>query len=37
MRQTEALRDAAALFDISLTDHIIISKNKFYSFSDENL
>ena len=33
--QTEALRKAAAVFDITLTDHIIIGRKKYYSFSDE--
>ena len=35
-RQTEALRKAAAVFDIALVDHIIVGKKKYYSFSDEN-
>lgn len=35
-KQTESLRQAAAVFDISLVDHIIIARKKFYSFSDEN-
>ena len=34
--QTEALRRAAAVFDIALVDHIIIGKKKYFSFSDEN-
>lgn len=34
IRQTEALKKAAALFDISLIDHIIVSDDRFYSFSD---
>ena len=33
--QTEALRKAAAVFDITLTDHVIIGRKKYYSFSDE--
>jgi len=33
-RNTEALRDAAILFDITLADHIIIAGDKYYSFSD---
>ena len=33
--QTEALRKAAAVFDIALTDHVIIGRKKYYSFSDE--
>lgn len=33
-RQTEALRQAAAVFDIALLDHIIVGKKKYYSFSD---
>ena len=34
-RQTDALRQAAAVFDIGLTDHIIIGRKKYFSFSDE--
>lgn len=34
--QTDALKKAAAVFDITLLDHIIIGKKKYYSFSDEN-
>ncbi|MBQ6074014.1 MAG: DNA repair protein RadC [Bacteroidales bacterium] len=33
--QTEALRKAAAVFDIALVDHIVIGGRKYYSFSDE--
>ena len=33
--ETAALREAAAYFDISLIDHLIIAGNKYYSFSDE--
>lgn len=36
-RQTEALKQAAAVFDIALVDHVIIGKKKYYSFSDEAL
>lgn len=35
VKQTKELRDALKVFDISLTDHIIISNNSFYSFADE--
>ena len=35
-RQTEALRKAAAVFDIEVLDHVIIGKKKYFSFSDEN-
>jgi len=35
IKLTEKLRDGCKLFDISLLDHIIISKNGFYSFNDE--
>jgi len=35
IRNTKALKEAAALFDISLTDHIIIAGERYYSFSDE--
>ena len=34
-RQTEALRSAASLLDINLLDHIIVARNKYYSFSEE--
>ena len=34
--QTEALKKAAAVFDITLIDHVIIGKKKYFSFSDEN-
>ena len=33
--QTDALRRAAAVFDIALIDHVIIGKKKYFSFSDE--
>ena len=33
--QTEALKRAAAVFDIELLDHVIIGRKKYYSFSDE--
>lgn len=33
--QTKILKDAAALLDISLLDHIIIAGEKHYSFSDQ--
>ena len=35
VRQTDALKKAAAVFDIELLDHVIIGKKKYYSFSDE--
>lgn len=35
-KQTEALKQAAAVFDIELVDHVIIGKKKYFSFSDEN-
>ena len=34
--QTEALRQALAVFDIALIDHVVIGKKKYYSFSEEN-
>ena len=34
-RQTESLRQAAAVFDIVLVDHLIIARKNFFSFSDE--
>ncbi|MFA6677096.1 MAG: DNA repair protein RadC [Bacteroidales bacterium] len=36
-KQTKILQDAAAFFDISILDHVIIAKDKFYSFCDHNL
>ena len=35
INETEKLRDALKLFDINLLDHLIITDEKFYSFSDE--
>jgi DNA repair protein RadC len=35
-RQTEALRSAASLLDINLLDHIIVARNKYFSFSEED-
>lgn len=34
---TNKLRDAANLFDIRMTDHVIIADNNYYSFCDEGL
>lgn len=34
---TRQIHDAAALFDIRLLDHIIISQDSFYSFMDEGI
>lgn len=36
IKETERLRSALALFDISLMDHIIISPTDYYSFADES-
>jgi len=36
-KQTKILQDAAAFFDISILDHIIITRDKYYSFCDHNL
>lgn len=36
-RQTRVLRDASALLDIALLDHVIIAGDRYYSFSDEGL
>lgn len=35
IRQTEALKNACETLGLALLDHIIISKGKYYSFSDE--
>ncbi len=32
--ETAALREAAALLDIRLLDHVIVSGNNYYSFSE---
>lgn len=36
LAMTEKLKKAASICDINLLDHLIISRNKFYSFADEN-
>lgn len=36
-KQTRLLKDAAALLDISLIDHIIVAGDRYYSFSDETV
>lgn len=35
LRATEKLRNAAAIFDIKILDHIVVSPSKWYSFADE--
>ena len=35
--QTEALRKALAVFDITLVDHVVIGRHRYYSFSDERV
>lgn len=35
-RQTRLLKEASAMLDISLIDHIIISEDKYYSFSENS-
>ncbi|PZP51497.1 MAG: DNA repair protein [Pseudopedobacter saltans] len=37
IRLTTKLKDAAALLDITLLDHIILSTESYYSFADEGL
>lgn len=37
VKQTEKLRDALKVFEIGLVDHVIISRGKYYSFSDESV
>ena len=37
IKQTRCLRDAAALFDISILDHLVITSDKCFSFCDEGL
>jgi DNA repair protein RadC len=36
-RLTTRIREAAALFDVKLFDHLIIAGNRFYSFADEGI
>ena len=36
-QQTKILKNAAAMFDISLIDHLIIAGDTYYSFADEGL
>ena len=35
IRQTQALKEVAGAFDISLLDHIVISQDGYYSFADQ--
>lgn len=35
VRETQKVRDACKLMDISLVDHIVISRDSYYSFADE--
>ncbi|MPM87279.1 hypothetical protein SDC9_134375 [bioreactor metagenome] len=35
--QTRLLKEAAALFDISLLDHLIIAGDEYFSFADDGL
>ena len=37
IKQTERLRSALDLFGIGLVDHVIISKDRYYSFADEKV
>lgn len=37
IRITSKLKDAAKIMDITLLDHLIISKDNYYSFADENM
>ena len=34
---TKKIRDAAALFDIRLNDHIIVASGSYFSFHDEGI
>ncbi|HIZ85402.1 MAG TPA: DNA repair protein RadC [Candidatus Coprenecus stercoravium] len=36
-KQTQLLKEAASLLDVTLMDHIIIAGNRYYSFCDEGL
>lgn len=37
VRETQNVRDACKLMDISLVDHIVISRDSYYSFADESI
>ena len=37
IKQTERLKSALNVFDISLIDHVIVSDGKYYSFADEKV
>lgn len=37
IKQTEKLRDALRLLDVSLMDHVIVGKGKWFSFADEEV
>jgi DNA repair protein RadC len=34
---TQKLKEAAKVLDIKLLDHIIVGKNEYFSFADQNL
>ena len=35
IKMTKEVKDCLKLFDVALVDHIILSENKYYSFTDE--
>lgn len=37
IRETSKVRDACKLMDISLLDHIVISRDSYFSFADEKI
>jgi DNA repair protein RadC len=34
---TKKIKEAARFFDITVTDHLIVSENGYYSFADEGI
>lgn len=37
IKRTEEVKDCLKLFDVALVDHIILSENKYYSFTDKRV
>ena len=37
VQETQKVRDACKLMDISFVDHIVISRDSYYSFADESI
>lgn len=37
IKRTKEVKECLELFDVALVDHIILSENKYYSFTDESV